>query len=65
MTEHIPNIGEQGARRRRRGGYIWLLLSAVFFAGLVLGGAPRWYRIALVMPIALSAIGFLQANEKT
>jgi hypothetical protein len=65
MTEHVANIGERGARRRRRGGIAWLALSAVAFAALLAAGTPRWYRLVLVLPLALAATGFLQAREKT
>jgi hypothetical protein len=65
MTEHIPNIGAAGARRRWIGGYVWGLIAAGAFIVLLAEHSPRWPRLFLVLPIALSALGFLQAHEKT
>ena len=64
-AEHIANICESGERRRRMGGVIWLVVSAIAFAALLLTGAPRWTRALLFIPFALSAVGFLQARAKT
>ena len=65
MAEHIPNIGPRGARRRRRGGIMWLVVAMVAFVGLLVTGAPRAARLALVIPFGLAAISFLQARQKT
>jgi hypothetical protein len=62
---HVPNIGARGARRRLIGGYVWALIAGAVFVVLITQHAPRWMRILLALPIALSAIGFLQAREKT
>ncbi|HEX4681605.1 MAG TPA: hypothetical protein VH277_02785 [Gemmatimonadaceae bacterium] len=63
--DHVANIGPRGARRRLIGGYVWAAIAAAAFVVLVVQHAPRWFRILLAIPIALSAIGFLQAREKT
>ena len=65
MAEHIPNIGTRGARRRRRGGIVWLIVAAVAFVALVGICAPREARLLLAIPLGLAAIGFLQVRQKT
>jgi hypothetical protein len=62
---HVANIGERGARRRRKGGVIWLVIAVVVCATMFAVDAPRIARLALAIPIGLSALGFLQAHEKT
>ncbi|HXT16105.1 MAG TPA: hypothetical protein VN706_10785 [Gemmatimonadaceae bacterium] len=65
MTECVENIGERGARRRRLSGYGWAAIAAGALAIMLAERAPRWPRLLLAVPIALAAIGFLQAREKT
>ncbi|HET9729459.1 MAG TPA: hypothetical protein VF785_14600 [Gemmatimonadaceae bacterium] len=65
MAEHIANIGERGARRRRRGGIMWLVVSVAAFALMLVMGAPREARLLLAIPFGLAATGFLQARQKT
>ena len=65
MAEHIANIGDAGARRRWIGGYVWGIVAAVALIVLLAEHAPRWPRVFLLLPIAFSALGFLQAREKT
>jgi hypothetical protein len=65
VSEHVANIGERGARRRRRGAVVWLIITAVTCALLLATGAPRWSRLVLALPIGFSAAGFLQARAKT
>lgn len=65
MAERIANIGEAGARRRRAGGVVWLVISAAAAVALIALHEPRAWRALLVIPLALSAIGFFQACEKT
>jgi hypothetical protein len=65
MTEHVPNIGTRGARRRRRSGVVWGLVAVVAFVSLLTTGAPREARLLLVIPFGLAATGFLQARQKT
>ena len=61
----IENIGHRGIHRRRMGGIVWLVVSLVAAALLIAFGAPRAWRLTLVIPFALAAIGLLQAREKT
>jgi uncharacterized membrane protein (UPF0136 family) len=63
--EHIANIDDRGARRRALGGIVWLVVAVVATAALLATHAPRAYRLALVVPFALAALGWLQAREKT
>jgi hypothetical protein len=65
MTEHVPNIGTRGARRRRRGGIVWSVVAAVTLVAMLATGAPRETRLLLVIPFGLAATGFLQARQKT
>ncbi len=63
--EHVANIGERGARRRRLGGFVWAVVTLVAVIALAVAHAPRWTTLLLAIPIAASAVGFLQAREKT
>jgi hypothetical protein len=65
LPRHIPNIGAVGARRRRAGGYVWIAVATVAAVALFATHAPRSWRLLLVLPLTLSAVGFLQAREKT
>ena len=65
MTEPIANIGAVGVRRRRVGGYVWLVVGVAASVALVLTGAPRLTRLSLAIPFGLAALGLLQAREKT
>ncbi len=65
MPGHVENIGERGARRRRRGAIVWLVITVIGFAILLITGAPRWWRLLLAVPIGLAAAGVLQARAKT
>ncbi len=64
-TRHVANIGESGARRRRMGAVVWLVVATGGLAWLVGTGAPRDLRLALFIPLGMSAAGFLQARERT
>jgi hypothetical protein len=65
MPQHVDNIGERGARRRRRGGWIWAAVAVLVAIVLMTTHAPRSSRLVLAVPVALAALGFLQAREKT
>ncbi len=65
LASHIANIGERGARRRRRTG---IVLSAVAVATLIIlfvVHAPHWTRLLVGVPAGLAAVEILQAREKT
>ena len=59
------NIGPRGARRRAKGGVVWLAVGVIGATALILFDAPRVARWVLAVPFTLSAIGFLQARERT
>jgi hypothetical protein len=63
--EHVSNIGDRGARRRRASGVVWLIVAVALVLVLLRIGAPRWARLAIAIPVGLAAIGFLQARERT
>ena len=65
MAERVANIGATGARRRRASGIVWLVISAAAAIVLFALHEPRAMRAILVIPIALSAIGFFQSRDKT
>jgi hypothetical protein len=64
-AEHVPNIGDRGARRRRRSGVAWTIVTIGVLAALYAGGASRWTRLVIAIPAGMAAIGFLQARERT
>ena len=63
--EHVANIGDRGARRRRMSGVVWLLVTIGLLIALLVFGASRWTRLAIALPAGMAAIGFLQARERT
>ncbi len=56
------NIGPAEIARRRRTGIVGLAAAAVLAAGLLLVDAPAAARWLVAIPLAISAIGFLQAR---
>ena len=62
---HVANIGDRGARRRLISGVVWIVIGAGVLIALLVTGAPRVARLILAIPVGLSAIGFLQARERT
>jgi hypothetical protein len=65
MAQHIDNIGEPGARRRRRGGLVWVAITGIVAILIITTNAPKPTRLLLAIPVGLAALGFLQAREKT
>lgn len=59
------NIGPKAIRLRRRAGYVGIALFAVLLAALLWIDAPRAWRLVLVAPLWMAALGVLQAREKT
>ena len=64
-SEHVANIGESGARRRRLSGVVWSILAIGLLIALLVAGASRWTRLTIAIPVGLAAVGFLQARERT
>ena len=57
----VCNIGPAEIAYRRRWGHLGLIVAVVLFVALVWVGAPHWTRLALALPAAGSAVGYLQA----
>ena len=58
----LINIGKSEIRIRKRIGYIGIILT-VILASIIFGFAlERLWRLALTFPIAIAAIGYLQAK---
>jgi hypothetical protein len=65
MEECIPNIGPAERKKRVSFGTIAIVIGAALAAYLVLGGAPRPWRLAVLLPFWGGAVGLFQAFEKT
>jgi hypothetical protein len=59
------NIGAAGQRQRRRAGSIMLALALLLVVLLAMTGASRWWYLALFPFLWVSALGFVQAQERT
>ena len=60
----VCNIGPAEISRRRRGGHVALLATAVLFGILVALHAPALARFLVALPAAAAATGYLQAALK-
>src|ERR1700689_506358 len=61
--KYIPgvcNIGPSERAKRRQTGLVALLASIILMVTLVAIGAPRGWRLLLILPLSAAAIGFLQ-----
>jgi hypothetical protein len=69
MSDDAPackaNISPIGRRRRMRFGNQWLIVSVALLVVLVVMRVPWYGGLALFIPAALSAVGFLQARRNT
>lgn len=61
----IANISPAQRMRRLRFGVISLVITLAILGGLVVLGASRWWRLALVLPLAAAATGYFQWHDKT
>jgi hypothetical protein len=61
----VPNLGPKQQRVRLMVGLAGLAIALAAASALLVFEAPRWTRVALVLPLWGSAIGFFQAREKT
>ena len=59
------NIAMAGIRRRRRFGWVSAVIGVGLAAVCVATGAPWYARLALFLPAAAAANGFLQASRQT
>jgi hypothetical protein len=60
-----PNISPAGRRIRLRFGAAFSILSAAILVVLVALRAPWYCRLMMFVPVALSAVGFLQVRRDT
>lgn len=58
------NIGKQEIDRRRRLGHVGAVATAGFFLVLVALGVPDWWRFAVALPAAGTAVSYLEAALK-
>ena len=58
----VCNIGPAEIRRRRMSGHVGLGVALALLAVLVVIGAPPILRLAVVLPAAVSASGYIQAR---
>ena len=65
MRDQATNLADRGVRWRRTMGIIWLVISLVAAGSMILLNAGRAWRLVLVVPFALAAVGFVQARERT
>jgi hypothetical protein len=61
----VGNIGARGCRRRRAGGWVWSVITVIALAGMLAAHVSRSFLLILALPLALAALGFLQAREQT
>jgi len=59
------NIGPRQRRQRMLGGLIALIAAAALSVALARIGAPRLWRLALIVPLWAGWIGVLQARDGT
>lgn len=55
------NIGPTEIAARRRFGHAAVVVTVGLLIALVASGAPTWWRVALFLPAASAAAGYLQA----
>jgi hypothetical protein len=65
MSDHVANIGASGARRRRIGGAVWVVVSIVLFGVLIATHRSNAMRLLVFVPAFLAALGFFQARAMT
>lgn len=65
MATIARNIGGTGRRQRLISGAVLLALGLVATVVLLVSGADRGIRVALVVPFLAGAIGLLQARDHT
>lgn len=65
MVERVENVSTRGAHLRKRNGWISVAVAAGVAIALVVLNPPRFYRAVLGIPVALAAVNFFEAREKT
>lgn len=61
----VDNIGPREVKKRIHFGTVAAVVTAVGALALILLGADRLWRGLLFLPAWLSALGFLQARQRT
>ena len=61
----IPNISNRERRKRLTSGVIALIIALVILIVLVLSGASRWWRLALLPLFWAAASGYFQWKDET
>jgi hypothetical protein len=59
------NLGPRQAHRRLVLGLVMLLVGVAGLVALIAAGAPRWWRVGLVVPFWIGELGLFQARAKT
>lgn len=60
----VCNINTAEIARRRKAGYLGSAIFIVVLVLLLISPFSRWFRLILILPGILAAIGFLQARNK-
>jgi hypothetical protein len=66
-TNYIPgvcNINPQEIRKRRLSGHVGLALTIVLAVAAIVLNVKWYFRIIIILPAFMSAIGYLQARNK-
>lgn len=66
-SNYIPgicNINHAEIKRRKQAGHIGLFLSIAVLIVIVIFHSPWAYRIIILLPVYVAAIGYLQARNK-
>jgi hypothetical protein len=64
-TEHTANIGLRARRQRLLVGVLFFVVSAAICAGLVASHVHQAWRLSLVLPFYVAALGLFQALGRT
>ncbi len=59
------NIGPRERRKRLVLGVVMLAVGLGLAAGLLEGGAGRWWRLSAFVPLWIGALGIFQARAET
>lgn len=63
--DEIANIGPRGVRRRRVSGVAGFAIAVTVAALFIVADVPRWWRLLVVAPLWIGALGEFQARAKT
>ena len=61
----MVNIGPRERRRRFAVGIAMLAVGTGVGVALIMGGAGRWWRVGVFLPLWVGALGILQARGGT